>query len=473
MAEKWKEHRVAVFLLLLLLLLRLPYLGASPYEYDSWRQSDTEAMARNFVENRFNPFYPQMHYEGPQPNYVQLELQITTFLIAILYKLFGFHYELARIVPVLFFTGSAVFVYLIARHYFAKPAAWIAIVLYGSLPLTLLYSRAIMPESAALFFFTGCFYFFSRWIKEDRLWVLLLAAVFTALAISQKVPTVFVGLPMIGMAVAKYKLRSLWSWKLWGFALLSLLPPYLYFVWLASISEYTFVSGIASKHVIPNFLHAFYTKGGLDFFRKELPEAFTVWGIALFAAGLASLHWRKHYPLGLWAIAMILEALTVVAVIKFNYYLIFLCPLVALLGARFLHVLGKARIGMAASLVIASAACWAGLQTAIPSMHKQQAELIHQAAVVQQLTNIDDLIVVGTDDPSLLNASNRNGWRVTNTLPGKPIEELQTFKRQGAKYFVPLKGFIYDDDGKVKAYLDAHFEKIEAEGGYSIYRLNP
>lgn len=471
MAKIWKAHRVAFLLLLLLLLMRIPHLGASPYEYDSWRQSDTEAMALNFVEQKFNILYPQMHYDGPKPNYVQLEFQITTFLIAVLYKLFGHHYELARIVPVLFFTGSAYFVYLIARRFLSAPAAWTAIVLYGSLPLTFLYSRAIMPESAALFFFTGCFYFFSRWIDEDRLPPLIAASLFTALAISQKIPTVFVGLPMIAMAIAKYKIRFLWNWKLWSFAAVSLLPPYLYFSWLASISEYTFVSGIASKHVLPNFLHAFYSDEALAFFRGELPRAFSVWGLALFIAGLATLNWRKQYPIGIWAAAMVLEAMTVVAVIKFNYYLIFLGPPLALLGARFLQTIGKSRAGTAVSLGILAITCWTSLQTVAPSLHKQHTELIRQAEVVRELTGKDDLIVVGTDDPSLLNASNRNGWRVTNTLPGKPIEEIHYFKNHGAKYFVPLKGFIYGDDGSTKAYLDAHFEKIEVEGGYSIYKL--
>ena len=42
--------------------------------------------------------------------------------------------------------------------------------------------------------------------------------------------------------------------------------------------------------------------------------------------------WRRG-ALSLWAVAMILEAATIVAVIRLGYYLIFLSPLVALLTA--------------------------------------------------------------------------------------------------------------------------------------------
>jgi hypothetical protein len=58
-----------------------------------------------------------------------------------------------------------------------------------------------------------------------------------------------------------------------------------------------------------------------------------------------------------------------------------------------------------------------------------------------------------------------------STFPGKPIEELRYFVRNGAKYFVPLKGYIEGDRGETKAYLDAHFQKLDIPGGYSFYKL--
>jgi hypothetical protein len=87
------------------------------------------------------------------------------------------------------------------------------------------------------------------------------------------------------------------------------------------------------------------------------------------------------------------------------------------------------------------------------------------------MTSPNDLIVTGVDDPSLLNASHRQGWRVTNTLTGDLIEELKLYMDYGADYFVPLKGYIETDDGRFKRYLDENFQKIEPETGYPIYKL--
>ncbi|UUZ83916.1 glycosyltransferase family 39 protein [Paenibacillus sp. P26] len=285
------------------------------------------------MESRFNIFYPQLNYDGPSPNYVQLELQITTYLIAILYQLFGYHYALARIVPVLFFMGSAFFLYRIGRLYFPERTALFAVALYGVLPLNILYSRAIMPESAALFFMLGAFVFFTLWIRRDRLLLLLLAGLFTGVVAAEKIPTLFIGIPMLAMTMAKYKLRMLWKRELWLFAFLALVLPLLYFGWLGTVAESAFVSGIASKHVLPEMFSAIGTPEAWRFFYQELPSAFTWAGLILVPLGLLRLKWREAYPIGVWAAAMIVELVTVVAVIKFDYYLILTSPVVALLGA--------------------------------------------------------------------------------------------------------------------------------------------
>ncbi|HWL11548.1 MAG TPA: glycosyltransferase family 39 protein, partial [Ureibacillus sp.] len=220
---RFKSTFFLIILLALIVLMRVPFIDQSPYESgESWRQGDTEAMARNFVEERFNILYPQLNYDGAAPNYVQLEFQITTFLIAILYKVFGYHYELARIVPILFFTGSACYLYLIAKKYNSPEVTWIITFLYAVFPLNWFFSRAIMPESAVLFFTMGAFYHFSIWIANEKLRTLLVATVMTALAILVKVPAIFIGIPMLWMSIAKYKMKVFTRWQLWVFAILSL-----------------------------------------------------------------------------------------------------------------------------------------------------------------------------------------------------------------------------------------------------------
>ncbi|WP_282942076.1 phospholipid carrier-dependent glycosyltransferase [Paenibacillus sp. RC67] len=469
--KKPRNGYLIVLILIFIAVLRVPTLANSPYEYDSWRQSDTESIAINFLENHFNLLYPQLNYDGPMPNYVQLEFQITTGIIAVLYNLFGYHYMLARIVPLSFFIGSAYFLYLIAKRYYSVQTAWITTLLYGILPLSILYSRAIMPESAALFFMLGAFYLFVQWIDHKRFWVLIAAGVFTALAISQKIPTVFVGIPMMGMALKEYRLRSLVRWELWLFALMSLLPPYLYFQWLSTIAEFPFVTGIATKHILPSLFTSIASPEALHFFAEQVPNAFTWYGIVLFIAGLLTIHWKKEYPIGIWTLAMLVELVTVVATIKFDYYLILIGPLVALLGGVTLGSIWNKLPGKVVTVIAIVLIAWQSYQLTSPLLREQHTVLLRQAEVVQAYTSTNDLIVVGTDDPSLLNASHRKGWRVGNTMPQDPIAELQYFVKMGAKYFVPLRGHIDGDDGSLQQYVKDRYTLIDVKDGYFIYKL--
>ncbi|UTW68478.1 glycosyltransferase family 39 protein [Anaerobacillus sp. HL2] len=94
-----------------------------------------------------------------------------------------------------------------------------------------------MPESVALFFFIGAFYYFDKWIEDDRGKNIISATIFTALAIASKVPTIFVGIPMLVMAIIKYKKYIIKVWQLYLFALFSLCVPFFYFYWLNQITD--------------------------------------------------------------------------------------------------------------------------------------------------------------------------------------------------------------------------------------------
>jgi 4-amino-4-deoxy-L-arabinose transferase-like glycosyltransferase len=471
-----KRRIITIAILIFILVLRFLYIANPPFELgDFWRQSDTEAIARNFVENRFNILYPQLNYDGPMPNYAQLELQITPFLIAILYRLFGYHYAFARIVPTIFFMGSTYFIYLTAKRYFSEKTAWLAMIIYGILPINLFYSRAIMPESCGLFFYVGAFYLFSKWLDTEESYHLLLSALFTAAAILEKIPTAFVGIPMIFMAAKKYRQKMLSMPDLWLFGIISLGLPFVYFKWLSSVAEFRFVNGIAYKHIIPRFFSAIFTTEAIRFFVINLPQSFTLYAIVLFIIGFILIDRKKAYPIAVWALVMVLELITIVAVIKFRYYLIFMTPLIAMLAANALMKLNNIKAGGILTGIIILAMIYTSYRTVLP-WYCLNNVLIKQAEIIEQTSGKQDLIVIGTFDPGILNASNRKGWRANikyyEHIPKDIQGEMNYFIKNGARYFVPLKGYIYGDyDGNYKDFLEKNFEKIEQEEGYPIYKL--
>lgn len=460
-----------LLLLLFLLATRLCGITHSPFETgDLWRQPDTESIALLFLRRGFHPLRPEFFYDGPFPNVVALELQVTTTLIALLYKLFGRHFLLARLVPIALFLGSAAFLYGIARRYLPTWGTALSVLLYGLFPVNLYLSRSIQPESAGLFFYIGALYLFIRYAEDERDRWLLLSGLFVALAITQKPQTALIGLPILGVAWARWGWRCLIQPKLWLFAVGALGLPALYYAYSNAVAEFHFVTGIATKHILVRFYTDIRTPEAQAFFRESGPKGFTWTGLAVVAAGLLWVR-RGFGVIYLWVLASLINLVAVVAVIKFYYYLVYLTPPLAIVGGA---LLARIRWRVIPALVVGVVGLSGFLL--IQSMYKGWPALETQGRIIQELTRPDELIVIGTRDPALLNRAERAGWRFGLALypgvPREPVAELAYYIDHGATYFVPMMGYIYGDDGRLKRYLEAHYQRVEPVPGYPVYRLS-
>lgn len=459
-----------LLLFLLLVSLRIPSLQNPPVEYHAWRQSDTEAIARNFFEQRLNIFYPQLNYDGPLPNYVQLELQITTFLIALAYKAFGPSYFAARVVPLFFFVGSAYFFYLLVKKQYSYTTAWLATLIYGLFPINLFFSRAIMPESAALFFSLGGFYYFTEWTDNQSRANFLWATLFTALAITQKIPAVFLGLPMLVQLLAKRGRSILRTPLPWLYCCLTLGLPFVYFLTSHYLADTAFVTGIAREQILSGFASAVFSAEARNFFAVYLPRSFTGWGLALASPGLLIFTKSFDKTLLVWTLALFLELITIVAVVRLEYYLIFLGPVLALLVGKTLHFLKTwpgGKILVLLVLILFFRQSW----TEIAPYFQIDGDLLQQAAFVQHFTEPTELVVISSAEPQLLNISRRQGWRANTVFAGQPDRELHYFMEHGASYFLLLANNIYlDTDTRYRSYLDTNFPSF-THGTMKIYFL--
>ncbi len=165
-AARWWLVAVAFFCLVGL-VLRLRGINDPLLDHPGWRQGDTAAIARNFATLNYNIFFPQTEYNGPAPNYVELELQIVPFLAATLYKLFGIHEVFGRLIAIGFGVATIAVVGAFARWLFASSAAGIAaLALYAIFPGSVYYARTFQPDVAMVFFLTAGLYAFARWTVE-------------------------------------------------------------------------------------------------------------------------------------------------------------------------------------------------------------------------------------------------------------------------------------------------------------------
>lgn len=477
---KRQEKYVLLFLLFALFVIRLYHINVPPVEIEeSWRQADTQSMAWNFTNYDFHPFHPNLNYDGPLPNIPALEIQVTTFIIAILYKLFGHHYFLARLVPVVFFIISSLYLYLFARLHVGWRGAAFGLLVYGLFPINIYYSRAIMPESAALMFWTGGFYHFNLWVRrkqENRPHAshLIASAVFLSFAIMTKPTVVFVGIPMIYLCFEAFRWKWLRFRELWAYVLVTFTLSLSYYYFSVKYAEYKFALGIGRDLVLKKGLTAFYSPEAFHFFSENIPKTLGVIGFFLLFAGLFSLG-RKQRVILVWFLAMLLEVILVVSPIRATYYLIFFAVPSALVIGNLLDRVFYKSAGMGLSILLCLAIGYNSYQQVKP-MYTINEVVETQVKVVRELTAEGDLLVVGAFDPCVLSLADRRGWRYNLQKDffqqENPSAELDDYIQNGAKYFVPIQGKIYGDkDGKIMDYIEERYPKKETIEGYPIYSL--
>lgn len=482
---KQSAKRILIIEIACLLMLAVGFLGLHATEiaeqpwgyYEGWRQSDTYSIALNYLRYDMNPLRPQLNYDGVADNYAQLELQIVPYLSALIFWVAGVATPIIpRLICLLFFLGSALFLHLLLRDFCGRWPAVGATALYLALPLSMMIARAIQPEACALFFFIGGVYFLHRFHTGRRPLFLWLASGFTAVAIMEKTPVAFVGLLFLYVLIDVLRKDTLKSPLFYGCGALTLLPPAALMLYSSAHSTFKFVDGIAVKHIFSEKILSLFTEAGLNFFKESFATYFGWAFIALAAVGLAFCCAKKYRFLLIWAIAFILECATIVAVIKFNYYLVFILPVFAALAAVALRRLADLKKWLAPLICIPVLAltCFATSQIWWRCHTFYEVDQVGQFIAAN--TAPEDAIAIATDSPSYMNAADRRGYRANihyyDHIPTGPQAETEWFIRQGVRWFIVVdEAVVNDADGSYLAYLRATYPLAASGNGCEIYKL--
>jgi len=293
-----------------------------------------------------------------------------------------------------------------------------------------------MPESAALMFWIGGLYYFNLWvIEKGRLVSLILSSVFLSFAIMTKPPVIFIAIPMLYLCYEHFRWRWLKFMELWGYALVTLTVPLLYYYLSANLAEYKFTVGIGRDIIFKKALTAFYSPEALHFFKENIPVSVGMVGFLLIFAGIFSVT-KKQRVILIWFIAMLLEVIFIVSPIRAGYYLIFFTvPCALLIGNMFARIFYEP-IGKVLSVVLVMALAYDSYYQVKP-MYEKNEIMATQVKVVQEVTAEDELLVVGAFDPCLLSLADRRGWRfnigIYSYIPKDPYEELDYYIVRGAK----------------------------------------
>jgi 4-amino-4-deoxy-L-arabinose transferase-like glycosyltransferase len=206
-----------------------PYIGSF-----AWREASTAMMADNFHKGNWNIFYPEVSWGGAGPNYQGREFQTTTYLAALIYKVFGKQEWIGRGIALVFGVWGIYALYQLIRGVWDEERALAGAAVMALLPGSILIERSFLPDPVMVSLVTTSLWMLVAYCQTERIHYLLLAVVIGTLGFLTKLPGLIVGLPalyvIITMLGPKLRQRAMWT-RLIAAGLLILLPVAGYYLW--------------------------------------------------------------------------------------------------------------------------------------------------------------------------------------------------------------------------------------------------
>ncbi len=485
----------SILLLLIIVFcmaLRLPRLSGNLDDYDTWRQTDTASIARLFLDEP-NLFYPRIYWGAPGPGYVETEFQIYTFAVSMLYRIFGEHAILGRLLSVLF-NGVACYVfYRIARRFMDEGASLLAVALFGLSPLVFRYSRNFMPESLVLLLYLLALERFLAWISDENWLSIMISALWMALAILVKPTSIHLGLVFICLIVVTKGISGLFRIKPALFGFIALMPAVLWYAHAAGLHiEYGNTFGVLSGGD-PKWgdIHLWMDPG----FYVRLLSMDVLWilGPVGFLCALVGIFfysepgWRRL--LIPWGITLVLYYMIVGRYAGFQgrglQYHIFAAPLLSIAGAAGLSQVIKWLpfrqfiTGTALVLLILSYQLWGNWQL----IHQHNPVLRQAGLALAEISAPDDLVLVLSHDsskdgnklnnyqePDVFYHSRR--WGRSLGVDQQSAEALTRAMKFRPRWFVNFPELNRHAKDSFLSALTERMNLVKMGEGYEIYQFN-
>lgn len=432
-----------MIILVFALAMRLVHLNSPPIGVHQWRQTQTAMISRNFHEKGYKFFYPQINWVGDGEGYAETDFPVYSFAVALGYGAFGDHDWVGRLTTVVFSLLTIYFLYLLVRKFLdEKTALWSAFFL-SLLPLVAFYGRAIMPESLMLMSTVAGLYFFSEWLDKEKKAYFILSVIFVANACMLKPTSLYIGLPLLYLAISKFGKRTLKTPALYLFAVLVFGGVFAWYYHAHSILLDTGNTiGLYDKWLNWGLLARarFWNRIVVI---SLLERHFAWFGFPVFIAGVFMARRARNERLfDLWLIAVVIYMLIAgQGNFAHDYYqLPFMLPGVVFMArvySRRFDFKGykKDRTSVALTVALIGMVVFSFIQYRKFLKNEDTASSVtyRSSRLIRETTGNKDLVITITDgDPSILYFSNRKGWVATTTEVTD--EYLNEKIKKGAKY---------------------------------------
>jgi hypothetical protein len=483
-----------VYLVLILVAgfsLRMYRFNNPVADWHSFRQADTASVAKEFVKNGVSLLEPRYHdlsniqsgMDNPE-GFRMVEFPFISVFVALSYKplegLIDLHVWY-RLVTIVFSLGSIALIYELGRFLDSTLSGLISAAVFATLPFSVYYGRAILPETPMIFFSLASTLAALYFCQSKRLVWLVVSVLGSAAALLLKPVAIFLIAPVGIYILWQPKTRNV-SLAWIGGIIISTIPL---FLWRSWISRYP--QGIPAYSWLLNgnnirFRPAFFRW----IFLERLGKLILGYGggVPLMVLGYLSRtaksttpshnYYLKKLITGIKSASPIqvylgsltcslLAYLVIFATgnVQHDYYQVMLLPLISLLVSRgilFLYV-KKTRLSF---VLLSLFILWSW----VFSWYQVKGYFnVNNWAIVKAGRRVDalvpgDALVIAPymGDTAFLYQTNRRGWPL-----GFNIDEKIS---QGATYYVSTS---YDDEARM---LESQYTLLEKNPEYIIIALH-
>jgi len=447
-----KDYIFIIFILLTALILRLYKIDSPLADFHSWRQTDTAAVARNFIRSGFDLLHPrfddlssiQSGIENPE-GYRMVEFPLYNFLFAILYKLFPIlSLEIfGRLVSIFFTLITITIIYYLIFKEFNRRVAFFSSFIFAVMPFFVFYTRVVLPEPTALSLGMISIFFLYKFsqIKNKLLTIFyyVISVLFFSLSILVKPTMIFYSLPLIYIFFKKDSFYFLEKFYFYLYFFISFLP---FILWRFYILNYP--QGIPANEWLINSIN---TTSGLkniffrpSFFRWIFFERINIlilggYLTTFFVIGII-IKTKKLLPLFFYLSSLLYLFVFQGGNVQHEYYQTLILPTVSLSTGIGINFFLENKKNFFSSIFIYIAIFVSFIFSFYFSFEKiknnylYSYDLIKIANIVQKLTDPEDKIITDRQgDTTLLYLMNRRGAPAI-------YKELPELKNLGYSYLL-------------------------------------
>lgn len=478
MTERVSRSKAYLILAAASILTHLPGITNHILDHHAWAQTLRASLSRNYVEDGMNLMKPRYDYIDIGGHEKAPQFPLYSYLVALLYKVFGVHDFLGRVLSAAFAALSAISLYLLAGRFLEDNTALLSGLVFCVIPIRIYFMRTFMPEAMAVFCLAAGFYFFIRWIDDDRFWPLGLAASFL-LAMAPLLKIAYLWL-LLAPALYALKKRGSRFLKSRGFLLFSAIFVFMAAGWYGRVN----LGAERSKEFLEQVegemsILKEWTDPGFwsTHFLSRFPELLTTYGgLVFFLAGLRKI-WKERvfFPLA-WFGSTVLYILLCGGYGRVHQYVSLpFAPVNAIfMAAGMVFLWEKVRATHASPL---PTVLWILLALSMPVhaalrirhwYRPDQIWVLRARESVDKISAPDDLFFVASpNQPFYLYHIHRRGWAAP--LYGEGLQVFDIALKDGAKFLLIPSGDSHVDWDSVRAWAGERFPKAVDDPEFMIY----